>query len=344
MTKTNFDTKYSPIAMPEPFAGSGGKTFPTNTQDDDVQFDYPNGWGESYSSPKGNNGKYVTRKQMNAIGNLATHNDFYRRCGGLNTFDIPFAHAIGGYPKGAVLDYISAGKLFKIQSLVDNNLVNPSAVAGTGEFKDVIAGNVDDVNWMFLNQDVPSTDSEYFVGNITGASEKSSWSLDDNLLVLHASITILNVFQAKRSGMLAIENVLYSYRQVYNNIGSNLFKTMCVYGGNGIIYKDLGPNASALESIITPNYEGTNGWKLLYGPGSGSIGFSWVIGTGDSWRLNQSSTIVAEGNYYAIALFVGVGSSTYSPSGGFYTASYYDTVVEGKENEENPISFDLYIR
>jgi hypothetical protein len=148
MTKTDFDTKYSPIVMPEPFAGSGSKSLPANTQDDASGFSYPLGFNGDYSSPSSNNGKFVTRAQMNAIGNLATHNDFYHRCGGLNTFDPAFASAIGGYPKGAVLSFINNGQLYHVQSLIDNNTV------------DFRAG-VDEVSWTLINSDRSSA-----MGNI----------------------------------------------------------------------------------------------------------------------------------------------------------------------------------
>jgi hypothetical protein len=167
MTKTDFDSKYSPIVMPEPFAGSGNKTLPANTQDDASGFSYPLGFNGDYSSPSSNNGKFVTRKQMNAIGNLATHNDFHHRCGGLNTFDPAFAALIGGYPKGAILQYFDPSRriIRNLVSLVDDNL------------SDFTSGPIDNTKWGFADietekQVIPNsfTLTQYKEGNSSGGS------------------------------------------------------------------------------------------------------------------------------------------------------------------------------
>lgn len=172
MTKADFDTRYPPIVMPEPFAGSGSKTLPANTQDDASGFSFPLGFNDAYSSPSSNNGKFVTRAQMNAIGNLATHNDFHRRCGGLNTFDADFAAKIGGYPKGAILQYFDStrGIIRNLVSLVDNNLSN------------FISGPIDNTKWGFADietekQVIPS--SFNLVQYKEGDSSGGNYGLED---------------------------------------------------------------------------------------------------------------------------------------------------------------------
>ena len=134
MTKT--DAKYHRLAMPCPFAaGTGGSFTPINTTGGQNDVNFPEGFATAYGVPVSRNGKLVTRLEMNAIGNLASQNQFYFLSGGINTFDATFANLIGGYPQDAVLDYLHEEKLYKVISLVDDNLVDFTSVG------------VDDVNW-----------------------------------------------------------------------------------------------------------------------------------------------------------------------------------------------------
>jgi hypothetical protein len=136
MTKENFRANFGPISMPQPFAHGGTITEIGVTQDAN-SINFIDGFPSVYSAPKSNNGKFVTRGEINAIGNLASRNDFHRRCGGLNTFDPSFASAIGGYPRGAILQLFERGTIFYVESLVDNNLMN---------FLEV---GIDDVHWRY---------------------------------------------------------------------------------------------------------------------------------------------------------------------------------------------------
>jgi hypothetical protein len=110
------------IIYPTPFAGADGAASATIKDDTDKNLvNFADGFPSVYSSPKSKNGKFVTRSELNSIGNLATKNDFYRMCGGINTFDPVFAQKIGGYPKNAILDYFDGVNLFKVISLVEDN-------------------------------------------------------------------------------------------------------------------------------------------------------------------------------------------------------------------------------
>lgn len=115
------------LIFPVPFAGGEGSELtpialePIEDATDAAKVNFFDGFPSSYSSPHENGGNFVTRGQLNAIGNLASKNEYYRMCGGINTFDPVFAQKIGGYPKDAILDYFDGVNLFKVVSLVEDN-------------------------------------------------------------------------------------------------------------------------------------------------------------------------------------------------------------------------------
>ena len=67
--------------------------------------------------------RVITRRQVNAIGNLGTQEQFFEQCGGYHTFDKDICTAIGGYPEGAVLRFYdeSTNTLRTVKSLKNNN-------------------------------------------------------------------------------------------------------------------------------------------------------------------------------------------------------------------------------
>ena len=112
----------SRIAMPCPFGGFGSDNITPIKTVTGTDVNFPDGFPSAYGAPTDTSGKFVTRKEMNAIGNLASNDLFYHKCGGLNTFDAAFCAQIGGYPKGAVLKMLGDNNtVFDVISLVDNN-------------------------------------------------------------------------------------------------------------------------------------------------------------------------------------------------------------------------------
>ena len=139
MTQSGMPTR---IAMPCPFAGADGAALGTIGLTSGDSINFPQGFPSVYGSPASEGGKYVKRAELNAIGNMATNDLFYHKCGGLNTFDKKFCDAIGGYPQGAVLDYIYGNAVRKIMSLKDNNTYN------------VITNGIDGESWIFCDDTV----------------------------------------------------------------------------------------------------------------------------------------------------------------------------------------------
>lgn len=284
MTKTDFDSNYAPIIMPKPFADNGDKTLPANTQDDASGFSYPLGFNDDYSSPKSNNGKYVTRGQMNAIGNLATHNDFYRRCGGLNTFDPAFANAIGGYPKGAVLAFAENGQLYYVQSLIDNNKI------------DFRAG-IDNVTWFLINSDKPSVPLNAVFFESTNIDATSSFYIGTTTGKINGYITtdeILNI--SKNEG----NKIITAYGSDDTTFGH-------YPAGSGIMIKDITNG----DDGLTPTYTGSsfasaelvsNGWSSIIGDAG------WLFAGNSSWKNNpypSFSGLVEQGHIYKLMVYCG---------------------------------------
>lgn len=156
MTAEQFsDSKYKPVLMPMPFGANNPSANydipPVGSVSNAPNF--KDGFPSAFSSPKSLNGQYVTRKQMNGIGNLATRYEFFRRVGGLNTFNADFAIEIGGYPRGCVLDFLYDNKLYKVLSLVDNNKVDFTGAIPTESQAShgITAGSVDGYNWLYCN-------------------------------------------------------------------------------------------------------------------------------------------------------------------------------------------------
>lgn len=76
---------------------------------------------------------------MNGLLNLATDQKVYLQNGGIITFDENVSTKIGGYPQGAVLDYINNDTYSKVISLIDDNTVN------------FLINGIDGTNWQYLN-------------------------------------------------------------------------------------------------------------------------------------------------------------------------------------------------
>lgn len=168
------------LIYPKPFAGGAGAVItPFSDAVDGDKVNFETGFRSAYSAPKSNGGKFVTRGEMNYLGNIATKNDYYRMCGGINTFDPVFAQKIGGYPKDAILDYFDGVNLLKVISLEENNMVDFRSGVFGGKWaklgtNDVLQGSV-------------------MIGTIEGEFETSIFDVYQN-----------GIFIAPKSGIVSI--------------------------------------------------------------------------------------------------------------------------------------------
>ena len=226
MTQEQFNQDYGRIAMPKPFAHDGLITPIVDIGDSTHPVNFADGFPSEYSAPHSQGGKYVTRGEFNAIGNLATRNDFYKACGGLNTFNAALASKIGGYPKGAVLQLLDNNVLKYVISLVDNNTVNFNTAG------------VDGVNWMFCYESKhEDEEGEGFVDHI---------DLTDITIDISYSI---NVFAklSPRSGFVSIRNIRFEFGE--GEINADYYTPFFL--GSGIVMK-----AFENPETINPMYAG----------------------------------------------------------------------------------------
>lgn len=339
MTSTQMPTR---LAMPQPFASGANATRATIGSVSGNSVNYPDGFPAVYSSPASEGGKYVSRGEMNAIGNMASNDLHYFKCGGLNTFDAAFAAAVGGYPKGAVLDYIVGYKLYKVISLVDSNTVDYTAVGVDGE------------NWQWLNSNIPEVDpgEPVSIGNISFSGGNST----------SGDAVVLPVLYAKASGMVSLTpGGAFSSTTSLINQGTAYYDnesrvTILLPQGTSFFYRICGEDE--LSSLEYPEHTWTNGfdlkgkWHHMLAPGMGYGGdgvyiftasVSTTTGGGYETKVTQSYggktnpalsvPRVEKGQYIAFAVWFGLSLTTlsfeYSTGGGVSSYIAYLEDVTG---------------
>ena len=112
--------------LPCPFAAEKtGMDFPTSASGGNSATNYETGVPQKYS-PQEKDASLMPLKDFNRLGNLATRELFFRRCGGIHTFDEVFSEENLGYAKGALLHYVNSdAKIFKpVESQESDNDLN----------------------------------------------------------------------------------------------------------------------------------------------------------------------------------------------------------------------------
>ena len=177
----------SRIPMLKPFAFNGTRdAIPDSTGD---FMNITQGFPSVYGIPKSSGGKYVSRSDMNSLGFLATNDIFYHKCGGLNTFDASFSDKIGGYPKGAVLQFLNGNYLYNVISLHDNNT-----------FNFVSENSINGVDWAYCNEEMASTNRILVL-----ESNQTLFSTGIDTSPMTYTETFLGVFKATKSGPVIFE-------------------------------------------------------------------------------------------------------------------------------------------
>lgn len=306
MNKT--DKFFYRLAMPFPMAcpkadGAiedkvvGEVTYPGFTEiekdsnDGPGKLNFQQGFPGVYSVPKSNGGQYVTRGQMNAIGNLASQNQFYFLAGGINTFDQAFCDAIGGYPQGAILNYLDEDRLFFVESLVDGNTNN------------FVVNGVDGVTWRLLVTPIDESQINriFFQGGRNAGIGRS----------------ILGTVKAKRDGTITVSDtfklVLSGSQYALGRFGGYGTGSWIGFTGCSLAIKDLGVTLPSSSSIKMPTYKvedtaeassiNWEGWANI----SGNYAASGYWNTGSpSYNIIPMlnfNGFVEIGHYYMIAIF-----------------------------------------
>ena len=132
-----------PISMPGAFAHSGTKnSIPTEATGSNLA-SVEEGFPEITQVPPEDGGLPPVRADFNGMFYLATDQKVYLQNGGIITFSKDVSDKIGGYPKGAILDYLDSenNNFLKVQSLIDDNTYN---FVETPSY-------IDDSKWKLLN-------------------------------------------------------------------------------------------------------------------------------------------------------------------------------------------------
>ena len=243
----------SRIAMPCPFGGFGTENITPIQNLSGADVNFPDGFPSIYGAPADNNGRFVTRKEMNAIGNLASNDLFYHKCGGLNTFDAAFCAAVGGYPRGAILEYVAGTQIYNVMSLVDNNMVDFTGADHSSDITEISTGTVDGINWTYCNKDAPSQQViNVASGDGTGVSIDRSIGSIVSFFTAHANGMItasisLEYGDPKLSGKE--ENCYFNGSQTYTNI----------FISGGLFIRQIRPG----ESSVILDTSNSNAWTCI---------------------------------------------------------------------------------
>ena len=277
MELINFPKRKS---MPCPFGGGNDANITPIEMVSSQNVNFYDGFPSVYGAPSANNGKFVTRKEMNAIGNLASNDLFYHKCGGLNTFDPEFALKIGGYANGAVLQALIGNDIVYVRSLVDNNKVDFTGSATQDQVNaGIINGRIDGVNWVKCNSDF--TRKEYVLFNLPESIPSAVATVD----------TPVTIFQATTSGFV-------------DTIGSAIPVIWTSSTGTAIPFIYLSYKESA---------NGTSWGQDIFfyhiGPGTATSNIPTIV----PFKIKK-------GYFYSLTMHVGlIGVNIPSPSGLSYT-------------------------
>lgn len=185
--------------LPLPFALNGETSIPVKELDpflDDgnlgsLGFDGKYQWNES-TPPS----RFITRQLMNRLLGQISGRQFLKQCGALDTFNQNVCDAIGGYPQGAVLQYLDGDILYDVVSMRDNNDTDYTKVGvdganwriygssvfsyvypdygSTGQDKILKIWDTNDLGWSFVFKGGPPA---FYVSDIYYDETNSQWAL-----------------------------------------------------------------------------------------------------------------------------------------------------------------------
>ena len=281
----------SRIPMLKPFAFNGTRdAIPDSTGD---FMNITQGFPSVYGIPKSSGGKYVSRSDMNSLGFLATNDIFYHKCGGLNTFDASFSDKIGGYPKGAVLQFLNGNYLYNVISLHDNN-----------KFNFVSENSINGVDWAYCNEEMASTDRILVL-----ESNQTLFSTGTDLSTITYTETFLGVFKATKSGPIIFEGEIEPIIVEPDSHSGD--------AGVGIFIIDLGESYNEIPELSIDTISQWTAVALYHGNLGTSIG----------------DMVAQFNHYYAVKGFVSSTVGGYAPeSSGLSEYRWTTRFISGATN------------
>lgn len=338
MTKS--EAYFYRLAMPRPFAKGSGGTITAIESASGNNVNFLDGFPSAYSAPHSGGGKYITRGEMNAIGNLASQNQFYFLAGGINTFDEEFCNAIGGYPQGAVLDANQLGVIRKVISLKDNNKVNFN---GSSTIEGITDGYVDGVNWQYADTGAYVKREPQIIDTF---SNYVIYAADDEInKFLIGNIFLIGTYTAPTSGAVSIKNekLIFSSTTISTNpLYSPALSCGIFHGSLCSLVKVFSPGAAIDAPEITKsgtNFTLTlNGYKNI-GLGASKMDFigghkdanSNTISVASETAIPPSPVFASAGDIIVIYGVIGAGSLTINSSNQLTGATMVESITASFE-------------
>lgn len=160
-----------------------------------------NGFPDVTMQPLNSGGKPPRGQGMNGLLNVISDQKVYLQNGGVITFDSNVSNAIGGYPQGAILDYVSGSTVTKVLSLIDDNTYN---FVTTPAY-------IDGDHWVQLDTAPDKADVDLSNVNSTGMAFGATWAMPSsrrNNLTIGASGS---TYKAPATGWFYLLGAVSSY-------------------------------------------------------------------------------------------------------------------------------------
>ena len=171
----------SPTAIQTPFALNGDKNIPNQTATGTDTSSINLGFLPITQIALDNGGQAPERVDFNGMFYLSTDQRVFLQNGGLITFDSSVSTAIGGYPKGAILGYLTNNGLGFVESCIEDNTQNfitdPTLINGT-VWKYSHLTNIDND----ICGDIILKEQEIYSGNLYGSSNVDRTNVLTNYL------------------------------------------------------------------------------------------------------------------------------------------------------------------
>lgn len=236
----------APVVLTTPFAASGDKNIIPATNnpssgDASQNLGFPPVTEEDINA----GGIPPTRQDFNGLGYMTSSHNFYNQNGSFYTFSPEVSAAIGGYPNGAILWYLSDAGVRLLQSTKDDNtdnFITTPSVIGTSWVEAI--PTVAFVNEGLAKRKLIAFEKDRNVGNVAGTYT----------LVLQDSDEIIN-FPVTDNVTITIDYsqltfpkqyATFQFRFYFNSgaktIGFTAGKTIVWIGGNAADFTDAKPH------------------------------------------------------------------------------------------------------
>ena len=249
-----------PTPLIAPIAASGLRN---NIPDDATGSNYASieeGFPEMTMKAPKDGGLPPWGQDFNGMFYLMSSQTCFLQNGGLITFDQDVSNKIGGYPQGAILDYITPENTYvKVKSLIDDNTYNfvttPAYIDGEHWEEVTLAATT---SWGDITGSISSqTDLSNILDNKTNTDLSNLTSV---------GIDKINQSKALETGAVSSDADVYADIQKYAHSTFDLSKFEVV--GTPTITED--GIASGLKDannyLLTPdvNLSGANSWEIIY--------------------------------------------------------------------------------